>query len=184
MRDEQVPDDGLKRLAVRCDGVRVDGGHDDAGVRDLCGVAAVTADDADDRRRRPSWRTRSARTRFGLTFFSRSPPPTENTKTPSAARNRLPASHAANTVSHPSSLVRAVSSDTLSVGAYASKPASLRKSLTACRSCPRCHPRPGRRGGRRGRGRPPGPGDLLDRLGIQALDDLHRFAEMRFTDSS
>ena len=36
-----------------------------------------------------------------------------------------------NTVSHPSSLVRAVNSETLSVGAYASKPASLRKSLTA-----------------------------------------------------
>ena len=43
--------------------------------------------------------------------------PTENTNTPSSLRSRLPFSHATNTVSHPSSLVRAVNSETLSVGA-------------------------------------------------------------------
>ena len=41
-------------------------------------------------------------------------------------------SQPANTVSQPSSFVRAVSSDTLSVGAYVSTPHSLRKSFTAC----------------------------------------------------
>jgi hypothetical protein len=61
--------------------------------------------------------TRSALTRFALMFFSRLPPPTENTSTPSAAVSRLAASQLANTVSQPSSLVRAVISATLSVGA-------------------------------------------------------------------
>jgi hypothetical protein len=45
--------------------------------------------------------------------------------------SRLPLSHSAKTEGHPSSLVRAVSSEMLSVGAYASIPASLRKSFTA-----------------------------------------------------
>src|SRR6266702_931521 len=54
-----------------------------------------------------------AATMFGLTFFSRLPPPTENTNTASLADARLVRSQAANTVSQPSSLVRAVSSDTL-----------------------------------------------------------------------
>jgi hypothetical protein len=51
------------------------------------------------------------------TFFSRSPPPTEKTRRPSSERRREPTSHSEKTVSHPSSLVRAVSSETLSVGA-------------------------------------------------------------------
>src|SRR5215213_3690442 len=59
----------------------------------------------------------SARTRLGLTFFSRLPPPTEKTNSASSALSRLTLSHSTNTVSQPSSLVRAVSSDTLSVGA-------------------------------------------------------------------
>src|SRR5688572_30762508 len=54
-----------------------------------------------------------ARTMFGLTFFAASPPPTENMSSASFSPARLPLSHSANTVSHPSSLVRAVSSDTL-----------------------------------------------------------------------
>ncbi len=39
-------------------------------------------------------------------------------------------SHSTNVVSQPSSFVRAVSSETLSVGAYVSIPQSFRKSLT------------------------------------------------------
>ena len=45
-------------------------------------------------------------------------------------------------VSQPSSLTRAVSSETLSVGAYASKPHSLRKSLTAWPAWPAEPPTP------------------------------------------
>src|SRR5580658_6148344 len=74
----------------------------------------------------------SAETKFGLTCFSRLPPPTEKTSTQSAAPRRLTRSHASNTVAQPSSLVRAVNSETLSVGQYASMPQILRKSLTAC----------------------------------------------------
>ena len=59
----------------------------------------------------------SARTRLGDTFFSRLPPPTENTSTASRAPSRDTLSHSEKLVSQPSSLTRAVSSETLSVGA-------------------------------------------------------------------
>src|SRR5581483_649640 len=84
----------------------------------------------------------SARTRFTLTFFSALPPPTENTSRPSMSDRRLPRSQAANAVSQPSSLMRAVSSETLSVGAYASKTQILRKSLTAWPAWPAPPPTP------------------------------------------
>src|SRR6188474_800385 len=64
-----------------------------------------------------SFASRSALTKFGLTFFSRLPPPTDNTRIASFPLSRLPLSHSAKTEGHPSSLVRAVSSETLSVGA-------------------------------------------------------------------
>ena len=57
MRHEQVPDDGLERLAVRRHGVRIHGRHDDAGVGDRRRVAAVAADDADDGGADLAWRT-------------------------------------------------------------------------------------------------------------------------------
>ena len=68
-----------------------------------------------------------------------------------ATERRDVRSHASNLVSHPSSFVRAVISATLSVGAYASKSHSFRKSLTACEACaappptPRMKSRPCRR---------------------------------------
>src|SRR5208337_2574056 len=74
----------------------------------------------------------NAATRFGLTLRSTSPPPTENTSTASRAANLLVFSQPSKTVAQPSSFVRAVSSETLSVGAYASIPAIFRKSFTAC----------------------------------------------------
>jgi hypothetical protein len=58
-----------------------------------------------------------ALTRLGLTFFSRLPPPTEKMRMPSLPLMREPLSHSAKIVAQPSSLVRAVSSETLSVGA-------------------------------------------------------------------
>ena len=85
------------------------------------------------RRRRRSWlRPRfacfNASTTFELTFRSASPPPTEKTNTQSLAESLLTRSHPTNAEFHPSSFVRAVSSDTLSAGVYASMPVSLRKS--------------------------------------------------------
>src|SRR5581483_6399983 len=73
----------------------------------------------------------SAAIRLGLTLRSASPPPTERTRIASLALARDVLSHSMNTVAQPSSLVRAVSSETLSVGAYVSMSHSLRKSLTA-----------------------------------------------------
>ena len=58
-----------------------------------------------------------AATKLGETFFSKLPPPTERMKIKSLEFNLLPRNHSTNTLAQPSSLVRAVSSETLSVGA-------------------------------------------------------------------
>ena len=117
------------------------GGMTTQAVGDLRGVATVAADDPEDRgaafaararERSRCWRTRSVRGRR------------RRRRTPGCRRrpDPRPLSHSENTVSQPSSLVRAVSSDTLSVGAYASKPQSFRKSLTAWPACPAEPPTP------------------------------------------
>ena len=64
--------------------------------------------------------SRASSTAFTMlteTPCSREPPPTENTRTASSARSREPRSQAAYAPSQPSSLTRAVSSETLSLGA-------------------------------------------------------------------
>jgi len=53
---------------------------------------------------------------LGLMFFSRLPPPTENTITASFLERWLIFNHSIKMVCQPSSLVLAVSSETLSVG--------------------------------------------------------------------
>jgi hypothetical protein len=58
----------------------------------------------------------SAPTRFGETGGSSEPPPTLNTRSASRWDSLEIVSHSLNTVSQPSSLTRAVSSETLSVG--------------------------------------------------------------------
>src|SRR5260370_12169149 len=78
----------------------------------------------------------SARTRFGLTFFSRFPPPTENTNSASCVLRRLTFSHSTKTVSQPSSFVRAVNSDPLSVRPYHSTPPIFPKSFTPSHQLP------------------------------------------------
>ena len=79
-------------------------------------LPAVAADDAVDRRADPLASSR-ARTRLGEMLRSVSPPPTEKTSSASSGRSRDTSSQAEKVVSQPSSLVRAVSSLTLSVGA-------------------------------------------------------------------
>ena len=116
VRDQQVPDHRLERLGVGGDVVGIDRRHDDAGVGHLGRVAAVPADDAADRGSdRPG--VLQGRDQVRADVRSRSPPPTESTRTRSLSLRRLPRSHSTKTVSQPSSLVRAVSSETLSVGA-------------------------------------------------------------------
>src|SRR5258708_7815224 len=89
-----------------------------------------------------SFASSSERTRFTDTFFSRLPPPTEKMRTPSSFRRRDTLSHSEKHVSQPSSFTRAVSSETLSVGVYASKPQILRKSFTAWLAWPAEPPTP------------------------------------------
>src|SRR5207253_700210 len=84
----------------------------------------------------------NAKTRLGLTFFFKSPPPTEKTKTQSLGESLLTLSHGTKTEAHPSSFARAVNSETLSVGAYDSIPAILRKSFTAWEQFPALPPTP------------------------------------------
>ena len=49
MGDQKMPHDGLKGLGVRRDGFWVDSRHDADGVADLSGIAAIAADDAENR---------------------------------------------------------------------------------------------------------------------------------------
>src|ERR1700728_1267316 len=48
MRDDEVPDNRLELFGVRCDGFRRKNGDDQAGIRDVCSVAAIAANDAQD----------------------------------------------------------------------------------------------------------------------------------------
>ena len=57
-----------------------------------------------------------ASTKFKLTFFSKLPPPTERIKIPSFLFNLLTRNHSEKELFHPSSLIRAENSETLSVG--------------------------------------------------------------------
>jgi hypothetical protein len=112
MRDEQVPDNRLESLRVRCD----PGGNDDHSITASCRVASVAPHDAENGSA-PLFRQVDGVDKIRADFFSRSPPPTEKTNTASFSFDRLVSSHAAKTVGQPSSFVRAVSSETLSVGA-------------------------------------------------------------------
>ena len=135
-----MPHDRLELLDVgrAALGRRVD---DDADVGGLGGRAVGSADDA--KTRAPTSRASSiARTRFTETLCVRLPPPTENTRIASREEMRDVRSHASKLVSQPSSFVRAVISATLSVGVYASKSHSFRKSLTACDACAAPPPTP------------------------------------------
>ena len=141
MAHEQVPHDGAQPLGVGSDALGEQRRDDDAGVGDLRGEAPVAADDAEDRRAR-SPASSSARTMLGETFalgVATADREHEHAVVRPEPRAR---SHPTNIVSQPSSLVRAVSSDTLSVGAYASNPQILRKSLTAWLAWPAEPPTP------------------------------------------
>ena len=59
MGDKQMPDDRLKRLAVRRDVSRVDRRHDDARRRFLRRITAVTSNNADNRGAQLSLRVES-----------------------------------------------------------------------------------------------------------------------------
>jgi hypothetical protein len=138
MRNDGVPDDGLEGLRVGVSpfaGLTV--GHHDAGVGNLPRRSRHRG-----RPRRSPLRPRtspslSASTIFADTLmsFSALPPPTEKHQHGIlVARMRLPLQPVRRRPScQPSSLTRAVSSETLSVGVHRPRcQHSLRKSLTAC----------------------------------------------------
>ena len=152
-------------------GVTVSGltvGTIDAGVGDLGRVSAVAADDADDGRAQVFGVLQRAHEVRADVLFEAAAADRED-EDPILGAQPAARSHAANTVSQPSSLVRAVSSDTLSVGVYASKPASLRKSLTACEQLPALPPTP-RKNSRPPRARTRGEvfDHPFDRVGVEA----------------
>ena len=142
MRDEEVPHDRLELLDVRraALGRRLD---DDADVGRLARSSpSALPDDAEDACARPPARARS-RGRGSPRRCARAIRRRPRRRGSRPARERREVrSHASKLVSQPSSFVRAVSSATLSVGAYASKSQSLRKSLTACDAWPAPPPTP------------------------------------------
>ena len=111
-----MPDDRLKCLAMGSYQGGIDHRDQYDGVRDLARVAAVSPDDpkyAKSTLQGFVQRLDQVRTDIAL----RSPPPTERTRSASLSFARLVLSQAAKTPAQPSSFVRAVSSETLSVGA-------------------------------------------------------------------
>src|SRR5262245_22081943 len=86
-----------------------------------------------------------ASTRLTLMPRSTSPPPTENANRQSSPRRREALSQSAYDDCQPSSLIRAVSSDTLSVTEYDSMSQSLRKSQAAWDAWPAPPPDPHRK---------------------------------------
>lgn len=116
MRYEAVPDDGLEGFRMGRNPALRNSGNDQNSVPDLRRKPAVAADDTEDFQVSLPGELLCSHDIDAHLFFSL-PPPTEKTKTASPARALLPASQVAKTVSHPSSLVLAVSSNTLSVGA-------------------------------------------------------------------
>src|SRR6516164_5408062 len=107
-----MPDHRLKRFRQRRDPGRIDLRDDDHHVAVPCRISRVLADDAEHLGGASS----IALMRLGLTLRSASPPPTENIRIASSLSSRLVSSQAVNTLSQPSSLVRAVNSETLSIG--------------------------------------------------------------------
>ena len=111
-----MPDDHLEQLRMWCDGLCIHSRNDNHMVPDTGRKAAIPANNAENVRANDFGVFQRAH-EFGLIFFSRLPPPTDMTNSASRDDKRLVRSHSTNVVSHPSSLVRAVSSETLSVGA-------------------------------------------------------------------
>jgi hypothetical protein len=103
-----MPDDGLHPFGKRGHPVGFDRRNDDHDIAVTRSIAAAPTDNSKD----------PGRTLFGvtLTLRSASPPPTEKISNASLSLSLLTSSQPANTVSQPSSLVRAVSSETLSIG--------------------------------------------------------------------
>jgi hypothetical protein len=91
-------------------------GHDYACIGDLARVTAVPSDNAADGAA-DLFRVLQSPNEIRADVALRSPPPTEKMNTIPLASSRLPFSQFTKTVSRPSSLTRAVSSETLSVGA-------------------------------------------------------------------
>ena len=141
MRHQQMPYHGAQPLGVRGDPSLDEGRDDDHRIPDAGGVPP-SLPTTPPMKQPAVWAVSSALTMFPEMPRSRSPPPTEKTRRPSFAPRRDPSSQLLKEVSQPSSLIRAVNSDTLSTGVYASKPQSLRKSLTAWLACPAEPPTP------------------------------------------
>ena len=113
MADEAVPHHGLEGLRQRGDPVRIDRGNQDHHIAVLGGVAAISTHDPEHFRRTGLGkidRLDDIRADIALGIAA-----TDGIDQ-SFSLSWLISSHPAKTVSQPSSLVRAVSSETLSTG--------------------------------------------------------------------
>ena len=116
MGNQKMPEDRLEGFGMRSDVLRIYSRHDAAGVRHLGGISAIPSHDSKNRRA-DLLCVLQRRDQVRADVFLEVPPPTENIITASFDWSRLPFNHSTKTDAHPSSLVLAVNSDTLSVGA-------------------------------------------------------------------
>lgn len=110
-----MPNDCLELFGVRRHSGKLNRGHDNSAITDLLGMTPVTADDAENPQP-ASLRLLELCDDVATDVSFRPPPPTENTRIASFDPALLVLSQEENTVSQPSSFVRAVSSETLSTG--------------------------------------------------------------------
>ena len=110
-----MPDHRLERFRQRRDPGGIHLRDDDDHVAMSRGVSGILADDP-EHLGGALLREVDRADKIGADVALGVPPPTENIKSASSASSRLVSSQAAKTLSQPSSLVRAVNSETLSIG--------------------------------------------------------------------
>ena len=141
MRYQQMPHNGLERFRMRRDAVRMDNRYENARVKQILGPPGHT------RREWPQVMRKLGVYLGGWCHYYRHGESArmfaklDHYVEERVARN-LTRSQPTNAAAQPSSLIRAVNSETLSVGAYASMPAIFRKSFTACDALPALPPTP------------------------------------------
>ena len=114
---QEVPDDRAQPFCVGSDAIGVQRWDHDGRICDLCGEPAVPSDDGKDGRSLDDRASSMAATRLHRNRPVTVPAPYGEDEQPIAMVEAGTVNHLSYACSHPSSLIRAVSSDTLSEGA-------------------------------------------------------------------
>ena len=166
---------------MRCDILWIHCWHDANRISYRRSVAAVSPNNTEHVRLH-LFCVLQRRSKFGLTFFSTLPPPTEKTITASFSFRRLPRSHSTKTEAQPSSFVRAVTQKRYRSERNIPDPRSCENRSLRVTHSPHYRLLPGKRAGHRAHERPTAGSTIFSRTGrIDLLRDFYRLSEMLFT---